>query len=443
MKPHAALPLLFSLLVAAHSAAAQQPGFVLTGQIKGDAKSTAIVIVDDPAGTAAWHARTAKDGTYSMGPIPAGHYRVCIEAPHFDPVAKEWEISTDSPALNVRLNSTAKLRAPECPTVTKALVALTPQELERAMLTLHVGGGAWEGSGYIIRISGNDRAQSFSPLPGSIAGQAEKPLAGSAVAPGAAQRLFQKLYASAFFKLPPPSGVRLVMDKDTTTLTFSADGLSYTVEHVTGLPPADLAAIESEFLAAADSHALLHGAPPDETLYGGVRQDLELPKPGLTPLIRAAATASVEVFQRLIAQGEDPRAADASGWTALMYAASEGNEPIVTWLLAHGANPNAKSLRGETTLMAAIGGWSNDSGCIKALLAAGANPNAETVEGQTALMWAARRARPDAIALLLASRADVNFRARDGSTALGLLRTDLGDRSQKCLELLRAAGATK
>ncbi len=423
---------------------AQQPaGVVLSGQITGDAKSSAIVIVDDPGGTAAWHARTTKVGSYSIGPIPPGQYRVCFQAPHFDPVVREWEINADSLPLNVRLHSTQHLRAPECPTVAKALLALTPAELQRATLTLRVSGGAWSDTGFAITIFGDDRAQSSTPSAKVFPNGLDRTGAGATLPSGAASRVFYQLFASGFFTLPQPTGVRLVMDTNTTALTFSADGLSRTIEHITGLPPAELVDFEPQVLAAANAHALLHGAPPDETLFGGVGQDLELPKPGLTPLIRAAATASVEAVQRLISQGEDPKATDASGWTALMYAASEDNELVVAYLLAHGANPNAKSLRHETALMAAVGGGSGDSGCIKALLNAGANPNSETVEGQTALMWAARRARPDAISLLLAARADVNFRARDGSTALALLRADLGDRSRKSLELLRAAGATR
>ncbi len=422
---------------------AQQPaGVVLSGQIRGDAKSSAIVIVDDPGGTAAWHARTAKVGSYSIGPIPPGQYRVCFQAPHFDPVVREWEINADSLPLNVRLRSTQQLRAPECPTVAKALLALTPAELQRATLTLRVSESVWGGAGFSITIFGDDRAQSSTPSPELFPNRLDRPGAGITLPSGAASQVFHQLYASGFFTLPQPPGVRLAMDANTTALTFSADGLSRTIEHVTGAPPPGLADLEPEILAAANSHALLRGAPPDETLFGGVRQDLELPKPGLTPLLRAA-TASVEAVQRLISQGEDPKATDASGWTALMYASSEGNEPVVAYLLAHGADPNAKSLRRETALMAAVGGLSGDSGCIKALLDAGANPNSETVEGQTALMWAARRARPDAISLLLAARADVNFRARDGSTALALLRADLGERSRQSLELLRAAGATR
>jgi hypothetical protein len=60
-----------------------------------------------------------------------------------------------------------------------------------------------------------------------------------------------------------------------------------------------------------------------------------------------------------------------------------------------------------------------DTAELRSLLAAGASPDAKEMSyGMPALMLAARKGRPDMIALLLAARANVNARANDGYTAL-------------------------
>ena len=436
-----------TLLVALPCAAQQPPGLYLRGKVKGAFDNSATVIVDDPEGTAVWHAHTAKDGSFAVGPLPQGRYRVCAEGARYDAVVKRMTIDSTTKPISLRLNSAPHLDAAQCPSVGKALLALTPAEMKRAWLLLQDSEGTWTGAGYSVRIDVIGGVSVNGPNFHPECAQGSVPTLRRHMDADEVNRLLKHIYsmlaASGFASLPTPSRVSVIMDAPTVTLSFGIDGMSKSVQHMSGAAPKELLAIESEILASADVRGWLLCAPEDESLLGGVREDLLLPKPGMTPLLRAAGTADLETFKRLISEGQDPQAVDSSGWSALMIAASEGNEEILEYLLGHGADPNVKSLRKETALMAAAGGWSGDVSGIKALLVAGADPNAENNEGETALIWAARRARPSAIEALLAAHADINHRSKSGSSALGLLRNDLGDRSKECAELLRAAGATK
>jgi len=430
-----------SALTALSCRAQQQPEAFLTGKIKGLSGSSATVIVDELNGPAAWHARTSRDGSYKVGPLPPGRFRVCIALPAHNSIVKEMTIDSATKPFSPGLGPVLTSREEECPSLSKVFLALTPAELEHAWFTLQVSGGSWSGQGYSLTVFADGRAPISTPpsIPRVSDGVPTLPMRPD---PDIVSNLFQQFYAAGFFSLHS-SHLPFGSDAATTSLSFGVEGLTKTVQHLSGGGPRELLALEDEIQTVMGVHSLLHGSADNETLFGGVGDDLRLVKPGMTPLLRAAGSADLETFKRLVAEGQDPGAVDSSGWNALMIAASEGNDEIVGYLLAHAADPNARSHKGETALMAAAGGWSGEVFAVKALLSAGADPNAENDEGQTALIWAARRARPAVIAALLAAHADVNHRAKDGSSALQLLRSDLGERSKECLELLRTAGATK
>jgi hypothetical protein len=456
-QPVRSLLLVVAILTALPGNAQQPTEVFLKGKIKtaGDttpivikggpdgfpATWTAGVIVDDPDSQAVWHAQADVDGSYKVGPLPPGRYRVCVQASRFSSVVKVLTIDAGAKSFSPSLRPVLPGHETDCPSLSKALLALTPADLKRAWCALTTSGGTWTGAGYSIMLFADGSAMVVAP-PYILIGSDDSPKVVRKVIAGGVSDLFKQFYSAGFFS-DSSFTFPLASDLPTTKLTFGVDGLSKTLTHPSGAGPEELRLLENKIETLLDLGELFHPDPKNETLFGGVGGVLRLPKPGLTVLLRAAGSGDPDTFTQLIARGQDPAAVDSSGWTALMIAASEGNEEIVDYLLAHGADPNAKSRKGETALMAAAGGWSGNVFLLKALLAAGADPDADNDEGQTALIWAARRARPAVIQALLSAHADVNHRAKDGSTALTLLRTDLGERSIQSQELLRSAAATK
>jgi ankyrin repeat protein len=107
-----------------------------------------------------------------------------------------------------------------------------------------------------------------------------------------------------------------------------------------------------------------------------------------------------DVVEYLISHGNDVNARDQVGETALHVATCGDYGDTVKLLLAHGANVNAiENTRGWTALhMAAV---TASQLAMKALLAGGANVNAKDYEGRTPLDYAAEKAQPDIVNLLI------------------------------------------
>jgi TonB family protein len=176
---------------------------------------------------------------------------------------------------------------------------------------------------------------------------------------------------------------------------------------------------------AADTHRWRHGDSATEP-YTNMRDDIVLPKPGMTALIRAVyrfnpsnAELTLEPLKHFIAAGADLNAADESGWTALMYATNLAyfDDRAVRLLLEAHADVNRASLHGDTALMmAAYHGLLN-----KELLAAGANINACNGDGVTTLMLLAQGGRPDELANAIAAGADATAHDLAGHNALDYL----------------------
>jgi TonB family protein len=177
---------------------------------------------------------------------------------------------------------------------------------------------------------------------------------------------------------------------------------------------------------AADTHHWRHGDSAAEP-YTNMRDDLILPKPGITALMRATyrfnpanAQQTLEPLKHLIATGADIDATDESGWTALFYATYlDSYDPTAVNLLlnAH-ANVNHASFHGDTALMiAAYNGELSEN-----LLAKGAGINARNAEGVTTLMLLAQHVDPDEIQQALAAKADASSQDNVGRTALDYLR---------------------
>jgi TonB family protein len=210
---------------------------------------------------------------------------------------------------------------------------------------------------------------------------------------------------------------RPVTDNPTVTVTVTLGGRTRVVSDYAGSAP--LAEQERELAIdeVSNSHFWRHGDPAGEPITR-ISADAYLPKPGVTPLIRAASRGDVEEMRKLLGGGKSANEADASGWSALMYAAASGHAEPVRLLLHAGANVNHESIRGDTPLIASAShrGWDAD------LVRAGAKVNWQNKEGQTALMFLAAQAEADALRDALKAGANATLKDRLGRTAADYLR---------------------
>jgi ankyrin repeat protein len=150
---------------------------------------------------------------------------------------------------------------------------------------------------------------------------------------------------------------------------------------------------------------------------------------GMTPLQAAAASGHLKVAQYLVASGAEinPR-----GMTPLMYAAQNGHNAMVEFLMSKGANVNATVDTGKTALhYAAQHGFKI---VVETLLNHGAEVNARDKDGTTPLFYAAEVGSRPIVELLLKKGADANLASHNTSP---LLRT-VFNKHPDCAELLIA-----
>jgi TonB family protein len=257
---------------------------------------------------------------------------------------------------------------------------------------------------------------------------------GSRIAPATAQKLFDMLNAGTFWAQCP---VKVDVPDDAREDDYIAvqiggqDGaVGKTVymaawfvhQAAAGYGPQHLAwAIEK----SADTHQWRHGDPSLES-YANMLDDITLPKPGMTILIRAVLLGSypccdtLSDFEKMLSTGIDLNEADSSGWTPLMYAMQIGYDgKIKRALLKAHAAVNRRSARGDAALLIAAYRGILD----RDLLAAGADINLANNAGTTALMLLAERGDPTVLKAALAAGADARIKDRDGHTALDYLQT--------------------
>lgn len=231
-----------------------------------------------------------------------------------------------------------------------------------------------------------------------------------------ARALLERFRTPQFWSLCG-SYTRMITDSSTIETQVEIGGQSKTVSNYADSAPAWVADLEDAIDEAANTHQWRHGDSRTESL-SHIFNDAYMPKPGVTPLMRAAEHGDVEKMRMLLQEGAKVSDTDASGWTPLMYAAASSSSPPVQMLLQMGADPNQKSAMDDTALMAsAITGAFDDD-----LVKAGANINAQNSAGVTALMILAAKGEPDEIRDALKARANASLKDAKGRTALDYLR---------------------
>lgn len=208
-----------------------------------------------------------------------------------------------------------------------------------------------------------------------------------------------------------------ITDSATTQINVQIGGRSKTVWNYASSAPVWLETFEEAIDASANTHVWRHREPKTEPL-GNIFVDAFMPKPGVTPLMKAAAKADVNTIKEAIKRGDDIEAVDFSGWTALMYAAASCHSEPVQLLLKAGANPNHKSFAGDTPLMASAIARQFDED----LWRSGAEINAKNVDGVSALMILAARGEADEVKAAINAGADAFAKDAKGRSPLDYLR---------------------
>ena len=137
---------------------------------------------------------------------------------------------------------------------------------------------------------------------------------------------------------------------------------------------------------------------------------------GWPPLAHASNRDDISA---LIQLGADPNATDNSGRAFLAWAALTGNLDEVRAMIEAGADVNVKDKQGWTPLL--LASQMGHTAIVQALVQAGADPNLEGPAGWNALMQASYFGSLETVRVLI-PLANVNYRAKNGITALTLAR---------------------
>jgi hypothetical protein len=235
------------------------------------------------------------------------------------------------------------------------------------------------------------------------------------ITPEVARSLLRRFEAPEFWAFSSLYS-RAISDRSTTTIEVRINGREKRVSNYARSAPGFEISLEDAVDDALDTHRWRHGDPRIEPL-SNIFEDATMPKPGVTPLMKAAAHGDDEAVQDILRTNPKVDAIDSSGWTALMYAETTTSSDSVTLLLKAGANPNHKSFRGDTPLMVSALSQLFDGD----LAEAGANVNAKNTDGTTALMILAAKGEGDEVRDALKAGADASLRDNNGRTALDYL----------------------
>jgi hypothetical protein len=221
---------------------------------------------------------------------------------------------------------------------------------------------------------------------------------------------------------------RRITDQAAVSTRLSIAGQTKSVLNYADAAPEWLSKLERQIDSSADTHRWRHSEASLESVdLDFFRDDLILPKHGVSPLMVAAGRGSPTSLVRLLRSGAAINDADESGWTPLMYAAGLGNDENSEALVHMGAKVMWRSRLGQTPLHAAAS--SGDAKITRLLIGAGAQVDARDRTGNTPLMIAVQKNwNKENIAALLAAGSDSGVRNVQGQTALDLLNaTDQRD----------------
>ena len=183
-----------------------------------------------------------------------------------------------------------------------------------------------------------------------------------------------------------------------------------------------------------------------ELLAKGVDVNIREKTMGSTPLMVACSIeGTYEIVELLISKGADINVKGSyDGRTALIWAAANSKK-TVELLLAKGAEVNIKGVDGMTAFINSIFGilsGSVNTEVCDLLLAKGANVNDQLTgadaTGWTALMFASNNGKSDLVKYLISKGADVNHKAKDGTSALNWA---IKDKNENIIKILKAKGA--
>ena len=181
-----------------------------------------------------------------------------------------------------------------------------------------------------------------------------------------------------------------------------------------------------------------------ELIENGVDVNYQDKSSGSTALMLACQYNFIEIAAFLIENKADLNVQAKNGQTALMAAAGS-SEDLFNLLLSKGADIKIKETNGTTVLTQACMGVITEKvtlNVVKTILDKGIDvneaPSSGRTQGYTCLMMAARNNQLKLAKILINRGADVNIKANDGNTALGLARKE---NNTEITELLIKQGA--
>jgi len=182
-------------------------------------------------------------------------------------------------------------------------------------------------------------------------------------------------------------------------------------------------------------------------IAGGVDINVQDDMQGNTALILACTYGFTDIAKYLMSEGADVNIQDTMYGNTALFGAAYRSQELVEILLANGADIHAKSKEGTTAFTISVigalrGSVTTDVASI--LLERGADvdeaPDTGPAAGYTCLMMVARNGNPELVKFLLSKGADINAKAKDGSTALSLA---MEENDAEMAALLKANGATE
>jgi ankyrin repeat protein len=227
---------------------------------------------------------------------------------------------------------------------------------------------------------------------------------------------------------------------------------------------------ESQVDLSTPLHEVANGSGNKEIaellIAKGAKVNAKRKRDGATPLHEAASRGNADIVKVLLSHGAVVDAKANGGQTPLYFAVVDGHRDIVELLIAKGADVNIKVGEVNTPLLeAAVNHYAN---VVNLLIAKGAKLDifsaialgkseeigkflkadpalirAKDEDGVTLLHLAVLVGQKGSVEILLANKADVNAKTKDGDTPLAIAENPWLGQQKEIAELLREHGAQK